>query len=142
MLPITNNYTTSDVIMNALATSDSDNNYLSEMQSIPSSTPQIDPYINQINNSGNNLNLNYPTYQQKTDNFININNKLSVMSEEIVQLKDIIKYWYIYNIIFYVFIFYTSTYLYFFVFTFSSKRNDLWHESDYETDIRFDKSFY
>ena len=91
MLPITNNYTTSDVIMNALATSNSDNNYLSEMQSILSSTPQIHPYINQINNSGNNLNLNYPTYQQKTDNFININNKLSLMSEEIVQLKDIIK---------------------------------------------------
>ena len=65
--------------MNALATSNSENNYLSEMQAIPFSTPQID------------LNQNYPTYQQNTDNFININNKLSVMSEEIVQLKDIIK---------------------------------------------------
>ena len=47
------------------------------MQSIPSSTPQINPFTNQFNNSENTLNqLNYQNYQQKTDEFIDINNKL------------------------------------------------------------------
>ena len=93
---VSNNYNTTilmSAVINGLITLHSENTCLSEMQATPSLTPQINPYkLNQFINSRNTLNqLNYPTKQQKPDDFTKINNKLKVMSDDIVQLKDIIK---------------------------------------------------